>query len=56
VEEIRLALAGDLCRCGSYLKIVDAVKGVGRGRSMTVSSHARGQTPDVSGREGGWTS
>jgi aerobic-type carbon monoxide dehydrogenase small subunit (CoxS/CutS family) len=24
-EEIRLALAGNLCRCGSYVKIVDAV-------------------------------
>jgi aerobic-type carbon monoxide dehydrogenase small subunit (CoxS/CutS family) len=24
-EEIALALAGNLCRCGSYLKIVDAV-------------------------------
>jgi aerobic-type carbon monoxide dehydrogenase small subunit (CoxS/CutS family) len=25
-EEITLALAGNLCRCGSYLKIVDAVR------------------------------
>jgi aerobic-type carbon monoxide dehydrogenase small subunit (CoxS/CutS family) len=25
-EEIKLALAGNLCRCGSYLKIVDAVR------------------------------
>lgn len=25
-EEIRLALSGNLCRCGSYLKIVDAVR------------------------------
>ena len=25
-EEIRLALAGNLCRCGSYVKIVDAVR------------------------------
>jgi aerobic-type carbon monoxide dehydrogenase small subunit (CoxS/CutS family) len=25
-EEIRLALAGNLCRCGSYLKIIDAVR------------------------------
>jgi aerobic-type carbon monoxide dehydrogenase small subunit (CoxS/CutS family) len=25
-EEIALALAGNLCRCGSYLKIVDAVR------------------------------
>ena len=24
-DEVRLALAGNLCRCGSYLKIVDAV-------------------------------
>jgi aerobic-type carbon monoxide dehydrogenase small subunit (CoxS/CutS family) len=24
-DEIRLALAGNLCRCGSYVKIVDAV-------------------------------
>jgi len=24
-EEIRLALAGNLCRCGCYVKIVDAV-------------------------------
>jgi aerobic-type carbon monoxide dehydrogenase small subunit (CoxS/CutS family) len=26
VEEIRQALAGNLCRCGSYLKIVQAVQ------------------------------
>jgi aerobic-type carbon monoxide dehydrogenase small subunit (CoxS/CutS family) len=26
VEEIRLALAGNLCRCGCYVKIVDAVR------------------------------
>jgi aerobic-type carbon monoxide dehydrogenase small subunit (CoxS/CutS family) len=25
-EQIRLALAGNLCRCGSYLKIADAVR------------------------------
>jgi aerobic-type carbon monoxide dehydrogenase small subunit (CoxS/CutS family) len=25
-EEIALALAGNLCRCGSYVKIVDAVR------------------------------
>ena len=25
-EEIRLALAGNLCRCGCYVKIVEAVK------------------------------
>lgn len=25
-EEIRLALSGNLCRCGSYLKIIDAVR------------------------------
>jgi len=25
-EEIRLALAGNICRCGSYMKIVDAVR------------------------------
>ena len=25
-EEIRLALAGNLCRCGSYVKIVEAVR------------------------------
>ncbi len=25
-EEIRLALAGNLCRCGSYVKIVEAVQ------------------------------
>jgi carbon-monoxide dehydrogenase small subunit len=24
-EEVRLALAGNLCRCGSYVKIVEAV-------------------------------
>ncbi len=28
--EIRLALAGNLCRCGSYLKILDAVRAVSR--------------------------
>ena len=25
-EEIRLALSGNICRCGSYLKIVDAIR------------------------------
>jgi aerobic-type carbon monoxide dehydrogenase small subunit (CoxS/CutS family) len=25
-EEIRLALAGNLCRCGCYVKIIAAVK------------------------------
>jgi aerobic-type carbon monoxide dehydrogenase small subunit (CoxS/CutS family) len=25
-EEIRLALAGNLCRCGCYVKILEAVK------------------------------
>ena len=25
-EEIRLALAGNLCRCGCYVKIIDAVR------------------------------
>jgi aerobic carbon-monoxide dehydrogenase small subunit len=24
-QEVRLALAGNLCRCGCYLKIVEAV-------------------------------
>jgi carbon-monoxide dehydrogenase small subunit len=24
-EEVRLAMSGNLCRCGSYVKIVDAV-------------------------------
>jgi aerobic-type carbon monoxide dehydrogenase small subunit (CoxS/CutS family) len=26
-EEIRVAMSGNLCRCGSYLKIIDAVRG-----------------------------
>ena len=25
-DEIALAMSGNLCRCGSYLKIVDAVR------------------------------
>jgi aerobic-type carbon monoxide dehydrogenase small subunit (CoxS/CutS family) len=25
-EEIRVAMAGNLCRCGSYVKIIDAIK------------------------------
>ncbi len=25
-EEIRIAMSGNLCRCGSYVKIVDAIK------------------------------
>ena len=25
-EEIRIAMAGNLCRCGSYVKIIDAIK------------------------------
>lgn len=28
-DEIRIALAGNLCRCGSYVKILDAVRAVG---------------------------
>ena len=27
-DEIRLALAGNLCRCGCYVKILDAVRHV----------------------------
>ena len=30
-EEIRVALGGNLCRCGCYVKIVDAVKKVAGG-------------------------
>ena len=26
VEEIAIALSGNLCRCGSYVKIIDAVR------------------------------
>jgi aerobic-type carbon monoxide dehydrogenase small subunit (CoxS/CutS family) len=42
-EEIRLALAGNLCRCGCYVKIVDAVL-LAAGR------------PDKARREEAWTS
>jgi aerobic-type carbon monoxide dehydrogenase small subunit (CoxS/CutS family) len=31
VEEVRLALAGNLCRCGSYVKVVDAVLAAAEG-------------------------
>ena len=30
-DEIRVALAGNLCRCGSYVKIVHAIKEAGSG-------------------------
>jgi aerobic-type carbon monoxide dehydrogenase small subunit (CoxS/CutS family) len=26
-DQVRVALAGNLCRCGSYVKIIDAIKG-----------------------------
>lgn len=29
-EEIRVAMSGNLCRCGSYVKIVEAVKAAAR--------------------------
>ena len=32
-SEISEALAGNLCRCGSYVKIVDAVRAASRGRA-----------------------
>jgi aerobic-type carbon monoxide dehydrogenase small subunit (CoxS/CutS family) len=32
-EDIKLALAGNLCRCGSYLKIVDAVRRASKERA-----------------------
>ena len=32
-EEIRLALSGNLCRCGSYLKILDAVRRAAAGQA-----------------------
>ena len=35
--EIRLALAGNLCRCGCYLKIIEAVKAATSYRSPGVS-------------------
>jgi aerobic-type carbon monoxide dehydrogenase small subunit (CoxS/CutS family) len=38
VEEIKLALAGNLCRCGSYLKIIDAVKRAREERAWTSSA------------------
>jgi carbon-monoxide dehydrogenase small subunit len=31
VEEIRAGLAGNLCRCTGYRKIVDAVRAVAQG-------------------------
>jgi aerobic-type carbon monoxide dehydrogenase small subunit (CoxS/CutS family) len=35
-EEVRLAMSGNLCRCGSYMKIVDAVlRAAGREDSWT---------------------
>jgi aerobic carbon-monoxide dehydrogenase small subunit len=36
-DEIRHGLAGNLCRCGSYLKIIDAVQ--------DAASRARGEEP-----------
>jgi aerobic-type carbon monoxide dehydrogenase small subunit (CoxS/CutS family) len=40
-DEIRHALAGNLCRCGSYLKIIDAVRdAAGRARAGEPSARA----------------
>ena len=37
-EEIRLALAGNLCRCGCYVKIVDAVLEAARAEEVEWTS------------------
>jgi len=33
-EEIRKAIAGNLCRCTGYVQIVEAIKSVGRGEAL----------------------
>jgi carbon-monoxide dehydrogenase small subunit len=40
VEEIRAAMDGNLCRCGGYLRIIDAVQ-----RASRLSSGAGGAVP-----------
>jgi xanthine dehydrogenase iron-sulfur cluster and FAD-binding subunit A len=42
--DIEEALAGNLCRCGCYYQIVDAVEAAADGRVETVPYLARDQT------------
>jgi aerobic-type carbon monoxide dehydrogenase small subunit (CoxS/CutS family) len=43
-EEVRVAMSGNLCRCGSYVKIVDAVLKAAKGTGSD-PVNSRGQTP-----------
>ena len=40
-EEIRHALAGNICRCTGYIQIIDAIKSLGKYEEIEVSLEAR---------------
>jgi len=47
--EIKNAIAGNLCRCGAYQRIVEAVRSVARGQGEEKGSRAAGSAGAAEG-------